>query len=98
VWYGSPQWQIEAMRRLEIPEDIMKKFKWKTALGGPNSEVKQKIFGLNSAQLYNLDMKLGEGKPFTHDQIAQIKADYLAMGGERSNAAYGYVAKENRTA
>ncbi len=26
-------------------------------------------------------------------RIAQIKADYLAMGGERSNAAYGYVAK-----
>ena len=25
VWYGSPQWQIEAMRRLEIPEDMHKK-------------------------------------------------------------------------
>ena len=25
VWYGSPQWQIEAMRRLEIPDDMMKK-------------------------------------------------------------------------
>ena len=25
VWYGSPQWQIEAMRRLEIPEDMQKK-------------------------------------------------------------------------
>ena len=24
VWYGSPQWQIEALRRLEIPSDIMK--------------------------------------------------------------------------
>ena len=26
VWYGSPQWQIEAMRRLEIPEDMQKKY------------------------------------------------------------------------
>src|ERR1700719_1057362 len=25
VWYGSPQWQIEAFRRLEIPEDMQKK-------------------------------------------------------------------------
>ena len=25
VWYGSPQWQIEAMRRLEIPDDMAKK-------------------------------------------------------------------------
>lgn len=94
VWYGSPQWQIEAMRRLEIPEDIMKKFGWKIPLGGPNSEVKQKIFGLNSAHLYNLDIKISQEKPFRHDQIAQIKNDYLAMGGERSNAAYGYVAKK----
>jgi len=80
---------------MEIPDDIMKKFKFKTKLGGPNSEVKQKIFGLNSAQLYSLDMKLGANKPFTQDQIAQIKADYIAMGGERSNAAYGYVANSN---
>ncbi len=95
VWYGSPQWQIEAMRRLEIPDDIMKKFKWKTHLGGPNSEVKQKIFGLNAAHLYGLDMKVGDAKPFTQDQIGLIKADYIAMGGERSNAAYGYVAKNS---
>ena len=96
VWYGSPQWQIEAMRRLEIPEDIMKKKGWKIPLGGPNSEVKQKIFGLNSAHLYNLDIKITNEKPFTHDQIAQIKSEYLAMGGERSNAAYGYVAKKDQ--
>jgi hypothetical protein len=25
VWYGSPQWQIEAFRRLEIPDDMQKK-------------------------------------------------------------------------
>jgi hypothetical protein len=95
VWYGGPQWQIEAMRRLEIPNDIMRKQGWKIPLGGPNSEVKQKIFGLNSAHLYNLDIKISQEKPFRHDQIAQIKSDYLAMGGERSNATYGYVAKKD---
>lgn len=93
VWYGSPQWQIEAMRRLEIPEDIMKKFGWKIKLGGPNSEVKQKIFGLNSAQLYNLDLKLAQGPAFTADKLAAIKEEYQRQGGERSNMAYGYVAK-----
>lgn len=96
VWYGSPQWQIEAMRRLEIPEDIMQKMGWKTRLGGPNSEVKQKIFGLNSAHLYGLDMKVAQGPAFTSDKLAAIKAEYLAMGGDtgRSNASYGYVAKK----
>ncbi len=98
VWYGSPQWQIEAMRRLEIPKDIARKFGWKIPLGGANSEVKQKIFGLNSAHLYNLDIKISQEKPFRHDQIAQIKADYLAMGGERSNATYGYVPKTSQSA
>jgi hypothetical protein len=75
VWYGSPQWQIEAMRRMEIPNDIMRKHKWKIPLGGPNSEAKQKIFGLNSAHLYNLDLRMSQEKPFRHDQIAQIKND-----------------------
>ena len=96
VWYGSPQWQIEAMRRLEIPDEMMKQQKWKTRLGGANSEVKQKIFGLNAAHLYGLDMKVAQGPAFTADKLAAIKAEYLAMGGDtgRSNAAYGYVAKK----
>jgi predicted TIM-barrel fold metal-dependent hydrolase len=95
VWYGSPQWQIEALRRLEIPADIMKKQGWKTALGGPNSEVKQKIFGLNSAHLYGLDLKLTQGPAFTADKLAAIKAEYLALGGDRSNKTYGYIAKKD---
>ncbi|HEY7758596.1 MAG TPA: amidohydrolase family protein [Burkholderiales bacterium] len=98
VWYGSPQWQIEALRRLEVPEDIMKKMKWKTALGGPSSEVKQKIFGLNSAALYGLDIKIGQGKPFTADKIAAIREEYMALGGDRSNTAYGYIAKKDKVA
>jgi len=28
--------------------------------------------------------------------IAQMKNEYLAMGGERSNTAYGYIAREGR--
>ena len=51
VWYGSPQWQIEAMRRLEIPEDMQKKYGF-APLGGANSAVKQMIFGSNAARLY----------------------------------------------
>ncbi len=100
VWYGSPQWQIEAMRRLEIPQDIMKKQGWKIPLGDGRGTVKNKIFGLNSAKLYKLDaQKMANealSKPFDNDMIAQMKAEYLAMGGERSNAAYGYIAKDGR--
>jgi uncharacterized protein len=44
VWYGSPQWQIEALRRLAVPEDMQKKYGL-PALGGANSMTKQLIFG-----------------------------------------------------
>src|SRR5262249_15725624 len=56
VWYGSPQWQIEAMRRLEIPENMQEKYCF-FALGGPESGIKQMIFGTNAACLYGLRLK-----------------------------------------
>ena len=49
LWYGSPQWQIEAMRRLEIPEDMQKKYGF-AALGDANSATKQQIFSGNAAR------------------------------------------------
>lgn len=93
VWYGSPQWQIEALRRLEIPDDIMSVKGWQTPLGDENSEVKRKLFGLNAAQLYRLKIQLGDIGRFNTEQIAQARAEYTAAGLERSNQAYGYVAK-----
>jgi uncharacterized protein len=54
IFYGSPQWQIEAFRRLEIPPDMQKKHGF-SPLGGSTSRVKEKILGLNGAKLYGLD-------------------------------------------
>jgi len=50
VWYGSPQWQIEALWRFQIPEEMRKRY------GYPEltPEVKRKILGLNSAKLYGI--------------------------------------------
>jgi uncharacterized protein len=90
VWYGSPQWQIEAMRRLEIPEDMMKKQGWKTQLGAADGPIKSKIFGLNSARLYKYDIK-AEYEPLTRDHVAQMKAEYEKQGVARSNLRYGYI-------
>ena len=89
VWYGSPQWQIEALRRLEIPEDMRKQHKF-TALGAADGKVKTAIFGVNAAKLYNLSPRTALGT-ITNDRIAAIRAEYVAAGGERSNARYGYV-------
>lgn len=54
VWYGSPQWQIEAFRRIEIPKDLQKKFGF-VPLGPAGGEVKKTVFGQNAARLYHLD-------------------------------------------
>lgn len=53
VWYGSPQWQIEAFRRMEIPEDMRNRFGF-ASLGDADGQVKKAIFGLNSARLYDV--------------------------------------------
>jgi len=93
VWYGSPQWQIEAMRRLEIPEDMQKKYGF-PAMGGPNSLTKQAIFGLNSARIYGLGMDSAEMTPFpdySEDKIAELSREYHAMGNGPTHKRYGYV-------
>src|SRR5262245_9895001 len=92
VWYGSPQWQIEALRRLEVPEDLMKKMGWKTRLGGADSRIKRMILGENSARLYKYKVQ-AEYRDLTRDQVAVMKARYEDEGVERNNVAYGYVRK-----
>jgi hypothetical protein len=95
VWYGSPQWQIEVMRRLEIPDDMMRKMKWKTRLGDANSLVKTAIFGINSANLYNYDITGEVMQKLSHDKLAEMKDVYNKTGGERNNAYYGYIGKRS---
>src|ERR1700756_3663162 len=93
VWYGSPQWQIEAMRRLEIPEDMQKKYGF-APLGGAGSPVKQAIFGLNSARLYRINLKAADAQPlpaYSEDRLAQLKKEYEFAAKEPSNLRYGYV-------
>jgi hypothetical protein len=96
VWYGSPQWQIEAFRRLEIPEDMRKKHGF-APLGPADGQVKNQIFGYNSARLYNLNLR-AEYRPLSLDKFAQIKREYRLAGNLdslRDNTAYGYIAKRS---
>src|SRR5712664_496804 len=89
VWYGSPQWQIEAMRRLEIPDEMRRKHNF-AALGPADGVVKTAIFGGNAARLYRINQRAALGE-ITGDKVAAIKAEYVAAGGLRSNRRYGFV-------
>ncbi|MGZ5145927.1 MAG: hypothetical protein ACXWCP_20485 [Burkholderiales bacterium] len=88
VWTGAPQWQIEALRRLEIPEDMRKKHGFAT-LGPADGRVKHAIFGENSARLYKYDRRV----ELKTDAIALAKAAYEREGPGRTNLRYGYVVK-----
>jgi hypothetical protein len=87
IWTGSPQWQIEALRRLEIPDDMQKKYGFKP-LGPADGPTKNMIFGENNARLYKYDRR---GAGLDTDRLGVAKAAYEASGPERSNLRYGYV-------
>ena len=86
IWTGSPQWQIEALRRLEIPDDMQKKYGLKP-LGPADGPVKNAIFGENSARLYKYEKRTA----LATDRLAAMKREYEKDGAARSNLRYGYV-------
>ena len=50
ILWGNPQWQIEAFRKFQIPDQLVE------GHGYPKltPEVKAKVFGLNAARIWNL--------------------------------------------
>jgi len=87
IWTGSPQWQIEALRRLEIPADMQKKYGL-APLGPADGAVKNAIFGGNNARLY--DYKPSWRAELDTDQLSRYKVRYAEAGAGRTNLAYGY--------
>ena len=53
IWNGSPQSQIERLRRLKMPEKLMEKYKYPDL----TDEVKNGILGLNAAKVFGVDVK-----------------------------------------
>ncbi|HMH18160.1 MAG TPA: amidohydrolase family protein [Burkholderiales bacterium] len=92
IWTGSPQWQIEALRRLEIPDELQKKYGL-APLGPADGKVKTAIFGGNNARLYNY--KMPQRAELENDKLAEYKELYEKHGAGRTNLAYGYALKKN---
>jgi hypothetical protein len=86
IWWGSPQWQIEAFRRFTLPEPLMNRLGYRPL----TADVKAKILGLNAARLYGID-------PGAHrngvppDYISHLKAAYRDEGPVPSLTQYGWV-------
>ena len=86
LWWGSPQWVIDAFKRFQISDELCEKFGYKKL----SKEDKAKIFGLNAARVYGIDVK-AKREGLKRDKLEKIKTAYLDSGGQRENAAYGWV-------
>jgi len=88
VWTGAPQWQIEGLRRLEIPAQMQEKYGF-APLGAADGPVKNAIFGGNSARLYGYTPQ--QRAALDTDPVALARAEYDLHGEGRTNLRYGYM-------
>lgn len=71
IWYGTPQWQIDALKTFQMPSRLRDEFGYQEI----TQDIKSRIFGLNAADLYGLDP--GEVRcTIAEDPIASVKATY----------------------
>jgi predicted TIM-barrel fold metal-dependent hydrolase len=87
IWWGSPQWQIEAFRRFQIPEALQAKFGYQPI----SARDRELILGLNSARLFGIDVNEVR-KAIPGDALSQMKVAYQAAGEEPSMTQYGWIA------
>lgn len=85
IWNGSPQSQIERLRRLKMPEKLMEKYKYPEL----TAEIKDQILGLNAAKLFGIDVKAARNAIKT-DKLSQLKEEYR-RNPVPSNTQYGWV-------
>jgi predicted TIM-barrel fold metal-dependent hydrolase len=86
IWYGSPQWQIEAFRRFVIPDRLVERHGYQPLA----RTVKEKIFGLNAARMFGIDVA-AKRHEVPADYVGKLKMAYLGEGGEPSGRFYGWV-------
>jgi predicted TIM-barrel fold metal-dependent hydrolase len=88
IWYGTPQWQIEAFRRFEIPEALIARHHYVPL----TRAVKEQIFGLNAARVFGVDVHATRHE-IPKDYLSQIKMAYVGEGATPSHRWYGWVTR-----
>jgi hypothetical protein len=84
IWWGSPQWQIEAFKALTIPPAMQEEFGYPPL----DERAKRQILGLNAARLYRVPVS-ERRNVIDADRLSEARR---ALGGPeatRSHVAYG---------
>jgi hypothetical protein len=89
LWYGGPQWQIDALWRFQIPDQIQEEWKYPPL----DHFAKRKILGLNSARLYGLDGSAARpvgtyGSRYKQGNLADY-ASYMQPGSDIDDVLRG---------
>ncbi len=87
IWSGSPQWQIEAFRRFQMPDEFIERHRYQPL----TRDVKAKIFGLNAARVFGVDVTATR-RDVPRDYLGRMRVSYLEEGPEPSHRLYGWVA------
>jgi len=69
IWFGTPQDQIQALRTFEISEEFQETYGYPAL----TPEIKAKILGLNSAELYGVDPIIGQC-PVSAEELDALRA------------------------
>ena len=87
IWWGTPQWQIEAFKRLRIPPSMQERFGY-PALG---RKAKRRILGLNAAELYRVDPGAARCavSPEALAAFTHTVAPGMRLPAERTHRVYG---------
>jgi hypothetical protein len=84
IWWGSPQWQIDGFKNLQIPEDMQRDFGYPPL----TERAKRRILGLNAARLYRV--RPNEKRcTLAEDRIGRLRRDREWIEANRSFERYG---------
>ena len=86
IWFGTPQWQIEAFRRFQIPESLQEHYEYPAL----SKELKAKVLGLNASKLFGVDVGAIRHE-VPNDYLSKVKMAYLDEGASPSHYFYGWV-------
>jgi predicted TIM-barrel fold metal-dependent hydrolase len=86
IWNGSPQGQIERLRRFKIAEDLVEKHGYPELTGA----IKNQILGLNAARLFGIDPQAAR-RAIKTDKLSALREGRRYDPTTRSNTQYGWV-------
>jgi predicted TIM-barrel fold metal-dependent hydrolase len=85
IWNGSPQSQIVRLRRMRMTDELMQRHGYAQL----TDEVKNRIFGLNAARLFGVDVD-ARRRAIQSDRLTQLREEYH-QNPAPSNTQYGWL-------